>query len=132
MKSSEPDSGGGHPGVRAAFGLPEHAVDFLNSGEKLFRFALVDVHLAGAAKFRRFPEGVVEIGERCQVLGLEVVGPKDQEFLLGLLGFVFLDRNEAGEGVVVGGKSCSISGCRCFQSLELFSHREHCFSVNTS
>ena len=75
MKSSEPDSGGGDPGITAALGLPEHAVDFLNSSEKLFRFALVDVHLAGAAKFRRFPEGVVEIRERGQVLGLEVVGP---------------------------------------------------------
>ena len=99
MKSSGPGSGGGDPGSTAALGLPEHAVDFLNSSEKLFRFALVDVHLAGAAKFRSFPEGVVEIGERCQVLGLEVVGPEDQEFFLGLLGFIFLDRNEASKGV---------------------------------
>jgi len=99
MKSSGPGSGGGDPGITAALGLPEHAVDFLNSSEKLFRFALVDVHLAGAAKFRSFPEGVVEIGERGQVLGLEVVGPEDQEFFLGLLGFIFLDRNEASKGV---------------------------------
>ena len=130
MKSSEPDSGGGDPGITAALGLPEHAVDFLNSSEKLFRFALVDVHLAGAAKFRRFPEGVVEIGERGQVLGLEVVGPKDQEFFLGLLGFIFLDRNEASKGVessvVVSSRS------RSLKRLELLGHREHCFSVNTS
>ena len=60
-KSSEPDSGSGYPGITAAFGLPEHAMDFLNSGEKLFCFALVDMHLAGAAKFCRFPEGVVAV-----------------------------------------------------------------------
>jgi hypothetical protein len=65
-------------------------------------------------------------------LGLKVVGPKDQEFFLGLLSFVFFDRNEAGKGVVVSGKSCSIACRRCFQSLEFFRHREHCFSVNTS
>ena len=107
INSSEPDSGGGYPGITAAFGLPEHAMDFLNSGEKLFCFALVDMHLAGAAQFCRFPEGVVEIGERCQVLGLEVVGPKDQEFILGLLGFIFLDRNEASKGVESSVVVCS-------------------------
>ena len=130
MKSSEPDSGGGDPGITAALGLPEHAVDFFNSSEKLFRFALVDVNLAGAAKFRRFPEGVVEIGECRQVLRLEVVGPKDQEFVLGLLRFIFLDRNEASKGVessvVVSSRS------RSLKRLELLGHREHCFSVNTS
>ena len=89
MKSSESDSGGGHPGVIAAFGLPEHAVDFLHCCHQLFGFALIDVHLAGAAELRRFPEGVVEIGEGCQVLRLEVVGPKNQEFFLGFLGFIF-------------------------------------------
>ena len=124
-------SGGGDPGVVAALGLPEHAVDFFNSSHQFLGFALVDVHLAGAAKLGRFPEGVVEIGERGEVLWLEVVGPKDQEFFLGLLGFVFFDRNEAGEGVVVSGKRCSISCSRCFQSLELFRHGEHRFSVNT-
>ena len=129
-KSSGADSGGGDPGITAAFGLPEHAVDFFDSGEKLFSLALVDMNLAGAAKFRRFPERVVEIGERCQVLGLEVIGPKDQEFFLGLLGFIFLDRNKASEGVessvVVSSRS------RSFKRLELLGHREHCFSVDTS
>ena len=130
MKSSVLDSGGGYPGISAAFGLPEHVVDFLHSGEKLFCFALVDVYLAGTTKFCRFPEGVVEIGERCQVLGLEVVGPKDQKFFLGLLSFIFLNRNEASEGVessvVVSSRSGSL------KRLEFLGHREHCFGVNTS
>jgi hypothetical protein len=85
MKSSEPDSGGGDPSVRAAFGLPEHAVDFLNSGHQLLSLALIDVHFAGAAELCGFPESVVKVGECRQVLRLEVVGPKDQEFFLGLL-----------------------------------------------
>jgi hypothetical protein len=64
------------------------------------------------------------------VLGLEVVGPKDQKFFLGLLSFIFLNRNEASEGVessvVVSSRSGSL------KRLEFFGHREHCFSVNTS
>ena len=55
-------------------------MDFLNSSHQFFCLALIDVHFAGAAKLGCFPEGVVQVGEGGEVLGLEVVGPKDQQF----------------------------------------------------
>lgn len=47
------------------------------------------------------PEGVVEVGELVEMLGLEVVAPEDAEFLLGKLGVVFFDGGHAGDFVAV-------------------------------
>ena len=84
-------------------------MDLFDGSHQLLSLALIDVHLAGAAEFRRFPEGVVKIWECCQMLRLEIVGPENQQFLLGLLGLILLDGHEPGEGVVVGGLGCGIT-----------------------
>ena len=70
-------------------------MDFFNGSHQFLSFALVDVHLAGTAEFGRFPEGVVEVRKRCQVIGLEIVRPEDQQLLLGFLGLIFLDGDKS-------------------------------------
>ena len=42
-------------------------------------FPLIDVHLAGTAELGCLPEGVVQVGECRQMIGLEVIGPEDQQ-----------------------------------------------------
>jgi len=125
-------SGCRHPGVVAAFGLPKHAVDFLNGSHQFLSFGLIDVHLAGTAEFGCFPEGVVEIREGGEVIRLEVVGPEDHQLLLGLGGFLFLDRDITRKGVVVGRQCSSITSCRSLHALEFFSHGENGFRCNAS
>ena len=43
------------------------------------------------------------------MIGLEIVGPEDQQLFLGLLCFLFLDGDVAAEGVVVGSQGSGVT-----------------------
>ena len=108
-------SAGGDPGVSTAFRFPEHVVNGLHSLEKFVGFALVHMNLAGAAELGGIPECGVQLGECSQVLRLEVIGPENQQLLLGLLSLLLLDRHKAGVGVFVGRPAGLITIRRLFQ-----------------
>ena len=84
-----------------ALALPEHLGDVEGGVEEAVGGVEVAVDAGLGGCLHGVPEGVVEVGEFFQMLGLEVVAPEDAEFLLGELGVVLLDGGHAGDFVAV-------------------------------
>ena len=62
----------------------------------------VDTLLVPAGELEQVPDLGMEVGERREVLGLEVVGPDDLDLVLHLLRVLLLDGDAADERVPVG------------------------------
>src|SRR5205814_8051109 len=91
-------SGGGCVGdsglLRAASRLPG-GVDLVDQVEELPRVTEIGRRLDLGGRLGRVPEGLMEVWEGAEVLGLEVVVPQDVEVMLDELGSLFLDRDGA-------------------------------------
>ena len=100
----------------------EDLVDLLHVGHQRFGVVQAALHLHVAALLGSLPEDVVELGVGLDVVGLDEVGPQDQQLFLGQVRLLFLDRGVAREGVVVLDVGRLVGGIGDLQGQQLLGH----------